>query len=197
MGIFIASNEEIGGFDWNPSQEVISNASPDGDDQTYYEIRKFFRLATKSSQVLLPFIISDTVIGSTSFGHEVIEVARKDLISVKGLLGSANYIRGKHLVFASKGTEKDSIESFYIGELVLRYFKYGLSWGSLPMTEGDSISGLTYPEFMSLEPLKRGEYIQGVATRIEELVPNPRLRNEPDLTRATKFLAHVRNHPFA
>lgn len=43
-GIFAAPTLDIAGFDWNVSKNTWTNASPEGDDETYHEIAKFLKL---------------------------------------------------------------------------------------------------------------------------------------------------------
>jgi len=192
MGIYIAKNEEIGGFDWTDSREMISDASPQGDDHTYYELRKFFRLASKSSPVVLPFIASHKVINSTGFGREVLTVAQEDLISKEWLRKVGNYTVGKMHVYMAKGKRKDLVESYYMGEVAARWLHYGFAWASID--GAPFFSGFDFETFMAYDLEKQEKIVHNLADYLEVMESHSRLRETPDFTRATNFLSHARNH---
>jgi hypothetical protein len=193
MGIFIAKNEELGGFDWTNSNDMVSDASPIGDDHTYYELRKFFRLASKSSPVLLPLIASHLIRKSTSFGLEVITVAREDLISQEWLRKTGNYTVGKIRVYKEKETKKDLFEAYYLGEMAARWLHYGYAWGCL---DGGApyFSGVDYESFLAFETEKQEKLVYDLADYLLTMKASDKLKETPDLTRATKFLSHARNN---
>lgn len=192
IGIFIAKNEEIGGFDWSDTNNMVSDASPIGDDHTYYELRKFFRLAAKSTPAILPFIASHKVIKSTSFGGEVLTVAREDLISQEWLRKAGDYTFGKFRVYQNKGTVKDLIEAYYIGEVAARWLHYGFAW---PCLDGGAyFSGVDYKSFLTFEIEKQERIINDLADYLRSMKASSKLKEKPDFTRATNFLSHARNN---
>jgi predicted nucleotidyltransferase len=192
MGIFIATNEEIGGFDWNDGKNTVTNASPDGDDYTLYEIRKFFRLAAKSTPAILPLLGSHKVIGATFAGQQALKIAQ-DLISEKWLRKNANYVRGKWHSYLSTGKEKDLIEAYYIGELTMRWLWEGsLKSGSLDYEL--IYSRVSYERFMTLEKEKQESTLEQLAHHIDVVASHPLLRAEPDMEAAAEFLKYVRNN---
>lgn len=192
MGIFIAKNEDIGGFDWNDSRNVVTNASPEGDDETFYELRKFFRLAAKSTPAILPFLASDRMISSSPLGRDAIRIARTELVSIQWLRKQADYILGKWEVYCRRGNSKDLLESWYIGELVCRY-----------LYEEKIVATLDHDVFYSMMSHER--FLQETTEKqlqalgiLDYSISNgsalPMTKDEPDWTEATEFLRHVRNN---
>jgi len=195
MGIFIAKNEDIGGFDWNDSKNTVTNASPDGDDETFYELRKFFRLAAKSTPAILPFLASDKLISSSPLGEEAIRIAREDLVSIEWLRKNANYSRGKFIKYFSGHNPKDLIEAFYIGELSCRWLFYGRApSAALVNPELHYWSYYTFDEFIDLPIGHQEDLIETLARMCEQTTSETMPIAEPDWTRATEFLKHVRNN---
>jgi predicted nucleotidyltransferase len=193
MGIFIATNEEIGGFDWNDGKNVVTNASPDGDDYTFYEVRKFFRLAAKSTPAILPMLGSHKVIGATFAGQQALRIAKEDLVSEKWLRKNGNYVRGKWQSYLSTGKTKDLIEAYYIGELSMRWLYFGCL-ESATLEHETLFSQITYERFMSLEKINQEVIVMRLADRIEMIESHPLLQEEPDMEAASKFLTFVRNN---
>lgn len=192
VGIFIASNEEIGGFDWNDSKNVETNESPDGDDYKLYEVRKFFRLAAKSTPAILPFMASHKVIGATFYGQKVLEVGL-DLISEEWLRKNANYVRGKFESYLSTGKEKELIEAYYIGELSARWLEQGAS----PRATLDFYkyySEYDFREFMSIIQEDQQYALNTLAHRIETMPSHSLLRLKPDMGEAAALLKQIRNN---
>jgi predicted nucleotidyltransferase len=192
MGIFIAKNEDIGGFDWNDSKNTLTTASPDGDDETFYELRKFFRLAAKSTPAILPFLASDKLISSSPLGEEALRIAREDLIATKWLRKQADYILGKWEVYCRRGNPKDLLETWYIGELVCRYLYEETVVATLDHEILYSV--MTHERFLSEGAEKQLEALDIFDYSISNGRPLPMIKAEPDWTEATKFLKHVRNN---
>lgn len=193
IGIFIAPNEEIGGFDWNDSRNIVTDASPQGDDHTYYEVRKFFRLAAKSTPAILPFLSSHIVIGSSSVGSDALRVAQ-GLISEKWLRKNANYVKGKYESYLSTGKEKELIEAYYIGELTGRWLREGKApWATLGYFS--YLSSFDFGEFMYVELEEKKSVLDFLAMRIETIPAHSLLPSDAKMEEeATEFLKHVRNN---
>lgn len=192
IGIFVATNEEIGGFDWNDSSNTVTNASPDGDDYTLYEVRKFFRLAAKSTPAILPFMASHKVIGATLCGQKVLDVGL-DLISEKWLRKNANYVRGKFESYLSTGKEKELIEAYYIGELTARWLEQGAS----PRATLDFpkyYSEYDFREFMSIIQEDQQYALNTLAHRIETMPSHSLLPLHPNMSAASQLLANIRTN---
>jgi len=192
LGIFIARNEDIGGFDWNDAKNTVTTASPDGDDETFYEVRKFFRLAAKSTPAILPFIGSNKLISSTPLGEQAIWIAR-GLISVEWLRKNANYVRGKYQSYLSTGKEKELIEAYYIGELIAHWLWEGRVPSST-LEHSTYFSQVSFDIFMALNEFSKKQVIEYLACRIETIEAHPLLPAKANLTEATEFLKHIRNN---
>jgi len=192
VGIFIARNEDIGGFEWNDSKNVETTASPDGDDETFYEVRKFFRLAAKSTPAILPFIGSNKLICSTPLGEQAIMVAR-GLISVEWLRKNANYVRGKYTSYLNTGKKKELIEAYYIGELTAHWLWEGRVPSST-LQHSTYFSQVSFDIFMALNEFSKKQVIEYLASRIDSMEAHPFLPLKADLTEATELLKHIRNN---
>jgi len=192
MGIFIARNEDIGGFDWNDSKNTVTTASPDGDDETFYEVRKFFQLAAKSTPAILPFISSHKAICATSIGHKVLDVG-EGLISEEWLRKNANYVIGKWESYASSGKEKELIEAYYIGELTARWLVLGRP--PVATLENDVLySQMTFKHFMSLAYKEQQPVLDRLALYIDHVPAHPNLPLKPNMDEAAELLKHIRNN---
>jgi predicted nucleotidyltransferase len=193
MGIYVAKNSEIGGFEWNDSKNTFTDASPEGDDHTYYEIRRFFRLASYSSPVLLPFIASPIVISYEDVGIGALRIARESLISEKFLRKNSEFVRGRIEVFKKRGGIKNIIEAFYIGELTCRWLSDGYLTNP-SLTHDTHYSGWSFKEFMGLRDEYQETELLTLADFCETITASPNLRAEPDIDRASQFLTYVRNN---
>lgn len=76
VGAFIATSQEIGGFDWTVSSETQTDASPDGDDHTFHEIRKWLKLSAKCNPSIIEPLFSSQIDTSTWEGSQALEVSR-------------------------------------------------------------------------------------------------------------------------
>lgn len=193
IGIYIASNEDIGGFDWSQSNDVISDASPTGDDHTYFELRKFFRLAAKSTPAILPFMGSHLLIDFTSEGADALRIAHTTLISEKWLRKNGNYVRGKWQSYLSSGKIKELIEAYYIGELSCRWLHKGYLETAVLGYE-TQYSFHNFDSFMNLPQTQQETVLMNLAHHCENIESDPGLRTEPDMEPATNFLARIRNN---
>lgn len=193
MGIFIAPNEDIGGFDWNDSSNAVSDASPLGDDHTYYELRKFFRLAAKSTPAILPFLGSHLVIESSAAGLDALRIAQDSLISEKWLRKNGNYVRGKWQSYLSTGKEKELIEAFYIGELTCRWLHRGFL-DSAVLGYETNYSFHNYESFMGLPQTQQDTVLKHLAHHCENIVSHESLLVEPNMEPASEYLTYVRKN---
>lgn len=191
IGIFIAKNTEIGGFDWNDSKNVETDASPEGDDHTYYEIRKFFRLAAKSTPAILPFLGSHEVIESTDIGIGALRIAKGSLVSEEWLRRNGNYVRGKWHSYASTGKIKELIESYYIGELTCRWLVDG-NLTNARLYHHHYFSDVSFEDFMAIPSYEQFKALDRLSALCESISASDELREKPDMEHASQFLTHVR-----
>lgn len=198
VGIFIAKNEEIGGFDWNVSKETVTNASPEDDDYTYFEIRKFLRLAAKSTPAILPFLSSDLVMNFTSIGITALNEAR-DLVSEEFLRKNHYYVGGKWIQYkesldAGKPKPKELVEAYHIGELTCRWLAEGFAPRSAMLDYEIFYSGKTFEQFVTLPISEQETAIAYLCNVIMSMPAHPLLTKEPNMKMASDFLSYVRNN---
>lgn len=87
MGVFIAPSSEVAGLNWNSHHESWTNTSPEGDDLTMHEIRKFLNLCLKGNPTLIELLFMNEYAILTDQGQEMVDL-RSHIISEKTLRNS-------------------------------------------------------------------------------------------------------------
>lgn len=87
MSIFVAPAAKVSGLFWDQHDDSWTNTSPDGDDETFHEIRKFIRLALRGNPTLIELLFMDSYEYLDEVGQGLLAV-REDITSEKALRAS-------------------------------------------------------------------------------------------------------------
>lgn len=92
MSIFVAPSADVAGLFWDQHEDSWTNTSPDGDDETFHEIRKFIRLALRGNPTLIELLFMDS--------YEYLDEVGQGLLAVREDITSTSTIRSSYSGYA-------------------------------------------------------------------------------------------------
>jgi len=185
VGAFIASRQEIGGFGWKASSETETDASPEGDDHTFHEIRKWLTLASKSNPSIVEPLFSPEISISSSDGYQALEVSRGLLSTNTMRNASIGMMRSQmHRFFEDNRNHPKLIQSaLYISNTAINLLRDGIT----------SIRIEDAQQHYEFPLMSEDDILSTLENKILEIRNcTSALADEPDWDSAIEFLNHIR-----